>query len=386
MMRSHKIRLNPTPDQEAYFRRAVGTARFVYNWGLAAWKQCKAEHPGEPHGVMTLKKDFNAIKASQFPWVYDVAKDVAEGAFANLGSALANYYNSKNGHGRKKIGFPKFKSKKHMRQTFRLNNDRIATRGNWLPVPRLGWVNMAEPLRLDGKIMNAVVMQEGGKWYVSITVEMTPPPPKTFDKPIVGVDLGIKILAVLSDGTQYANPTLLRSELGHLMRLSRRLSRRKKASQRWKKAMQQLRKFHQRIAWRRRDYLHKMTTRIAQTYAVIGLEDLHVAGLLKNRRLAMSLADAAFGKIRIQLEYKSAWFGGRVIVVNRYFPSSQLCSHCGEKHASLKLSEREWTCGNCDAVNERDPNAARNIEAEALRQLNQSPVVAPSGTRLVDGT
>jgi putative transposase len=128
-----------------------------------------------------------------------------------------------------------------------------------------------------------------------------------------------------------------------------------------------------------------MTTRIAQTYAVIGLEDLHVAGLLKNRRLAMSLADAAFGKIRIQLEYKGAWFGGRVIVVNRYFPSSQLCSHCGEKHASLKLSEREWTCGNCSAVNQRDPNAARNIEAEALRQLNQSPVVAPSGTRLVDG-
>ena len=172
---------------------------------------------------------------------------------------------------------------------------------------------------------------------------------------------------------------LLRSDLAHLKRLNRRLSRRQQGSHRWQRAKDQLARFHGRIANRRTDYLHKMTTQIAYTYAVVGVEDLNVAGMLKNHRLALSLADASFGEIRRQLTYKSDWFGGRVVTIDRFYPSSRLCSVCGAIHHELTLEDREWKCQGCGAFHDRDHNAAVNIEAEALRLLNQPPVVATSG-------
>jgi putative transposase len=289
MIKAHKIRLNPTPRQELYFRKAAGTARFVYNWALAAWKRHKAEYPGVAHGPLALKKEFNAMKAEQFPWVYEVAKDVAEGAFTNLGIALKNYYDNKKGQRKgKKVGFPKFKSKKNRRWSFRLNNDRIDTADHAFYVPKLGWVNMAESLRFEGTLM--------------------------------GADLGVKTLVQLSDEGRCENQVLLRSELTHLKRLNRRLARREVQSRRWQTARQQLARFHQRIANQRADYLHKKTTKMAKTYKVIGLEGLNVAGMVRNHKLALSLSDASFGEIRRQLIYKSEWFGGRVVLVGTFFP------------------------------------------------------------------
>jgi putative transposase len=384
MIRAHKIRLNPTPEQRQYFAKAAGTARFVYNWGLSAWKQHKAEHPGEEHGVMTLKKDFNALKGEQFPWIYEVAKDVAEGAFTNLGAAMKNYYDSKKGQRKgDEMGFPKFKAKKRARQSFRLNNDKIRVEGHALRVPELGWVNMAEELRFHGKIMGAVVSKQGTHWFVSITVEIEPLETKESAAPrtaAVGVDLGIKSLLVLSNGKQYENQALLRSELTHLKRLNRRLSRRKPGSQRWWRAKDQLSVFHDRIANRRMDYLHKMTTEIARAIVFIGMEDLNVKGMQKNHHLALSLADVSFGEIRRQMQYKTAEHGGRVVLVNRFFPSSRLCGVCGAKNDALTLADREWVCPDCGAKLDRDLNAARNIQAEMFRILNHPPVVASSGS------
>lgn len=380
MIKAHKIRLNPTPDQEIYFQKATGTARFVYNWGLAEWKRYRAEFPGLEHGVMAIKKDFNAIKREQYPWVYEVAKDVAEGAFTNLAAALKNYFDSQKGKRKgARVGFPKFKSKKNKRQSFRLNNDKFKVSGHDLSVPKLGRVNMAEALRFAGKIMGAVVSQEAGRWYVSISVEMDMPEPIHFPNPCVGVDVGLTTLAVLSDGAQYENQVLLRSELKHLKRLSRCLSRRKMGSQRWQRAKDQLAEFHRRIASRRADYLHKMTKHIASTYSVVGIEDLNVAGMLQNHRIALSMADASFGQIRHQLIYKSDWLGGRVVMIDRFYPSTRLCSGCGTINKELTLEDREWTCPNCGTHHDRDRNAAINIEKEALRLLGQTPVVATSG-------
>jgi putative transposase len=380
MIRAHKIRLNPTPEQEVYFRKACGTARFVYNWGLAEWKRHKAEHPGQEYGVMAIKKDFNTIKRVQYPWMLEVAKDVAEGAFSNLAGAFRNYYESKNGLRQgPKVGFPKFKSRKSRRQSFRLNNDRIGVADHALYVPKLGWVNMAESLRFEGKIMGAVVSREAGWWYVAIPVEMDQPGPVPFPRPCVGVDLGLKTLAVLSDGRQYENQVLLRSELEHLKRLNRRLSHRQPGSHRWRRAKDQLVRFHGRIANRRMDCLHKMTTQIARTYAVVGIEDLNVGGMLKDHRLALSLADASFGEIRRQLAYKSSWFGSSMVAIDRFYPSSRLCSVCGAIHPGLRMEDREWVCQNCGSHHDRDRNAAVNIEVEALRMLNRTPVVATSG-------
>jgi putative transposase len=383
MIKAHKVRLNPTPEQELYFRKAAGTARFVFNWALAEWKHHKAEYPGVEHGALALKKDFNAIKAEQFPWVYDVAKDVAEGAFTNLGTALKNYFESKNGRrDGKRVGFPKFKSKKNKRWSFRLNNDKIDVAHHALYVPKLGWVNMAESLRFEGRLMGAVVSRQADCWFVSIVVEMEKPAPRSFSKFSVGADLGVKTLVKLSDEGRCENQVLLRSELNHLMRLNRRLARRQEHSQRWQKARHQLARFHERIANQRADYLHKKTTEIANTYQIIGLEGLNVAGMLRNHKLALSLADASFGEIRRQLIYKSRWFGGRVVLVGTFFPSSQLCSTpgCDGRNSELTLEDREWTCPKCGVTHDRDLNAARNIEKEALRILREeTPAVATSG-------
>jgi putative transposase len=388
MIKAHKVRLNPTAEQEIYFHKAAGTARFVFNWALAEWKNHKAEHPGVAHGAWALKKDFNALKREQFPWVYDVAKDVAEGAFTNLGAAMKNHFESKSGKRKgKRVGFPKFKSKKSNRWSFRLNNDRIHVAEHAFYVPRLGWVNMAESLRFEGKLMGAVVSRQADCWYVSVSVEMEDPEPRSFSKFSVGADLGVKTLVKLSDGGQCENQVLLRSELNHLMRLNRRLARRQEHSQRWQTARKQLARFHERIANQRADYLHKRTTQMAKTYQVIGLEGLNVAGMVRNHKLALSLADASFGEIRRQLIYKSKCFGGQVVLVDRFFPSSQLCSTpgCEGRNSELTLEDRGWTCPKCGVTHDRDLNAARNIEKEALRILGETPVVATSGQMLVDG-
>jgi len=348
---------------------------------------------------MAIKKDFNALKGVQFPWVYDVAKDVAEGAFTNLAAAFKNYYDSRSGlRLGVRVGFPRFKSRKHTRQSFCINNDKMHVADHALYVPRLGWVNMSETLRfsgksaaLCGKIMGAVVSGEAGRWYISITVEMEKGEPLKFSQPSVGVDLGVKTLAVLSDGGRYENQALLRSELNHLKRLNRTLARRQAGSQRFRKAKDHLARAHKRIADRRMDHLHKMTSEIASAYEVIGIEDLHVAGMLKNHRLALSLADASFGEIRRQLRYKSEWCGGSLVTIDRFFPSSRLCSRCHSIHPDLDLAEREWMCQSCGARHDRDLNAAVNIEMEALRIFSQTPEACPSqsrvatsGSRLVD--
>ncbi len=372
MIKAHKIRLNPTPDQAIYFAKAAGTARFVYNWGLAAWKQHKEVQPSQQYGVMALKKDFNAIKKDQFPWIYEVAKDVAENAFIHLGRAFSNYYESKNSKSQAtKVGFPRFKSKKNKRQSFHLNNDKIRVDGHQFYVPKPGWVNMAEVLRLQGRIMCATVLKQAGRWYVSISVDVEKPKPILFPKTTVGIDLGIKTLLVLSDGRQYENQVLLRSELKHLKRLSRQLSRRKKGSKRWFRAKDQLARFHERIANQRSDYLHKITTDITRQYALIGLEDLNTKGMLKNRHLALSLSDTSFGEISRRIQYKSKWYGGQVVKVSPFFPSSRLCGNCGAKNDALQLRDREWTCPSCGTLLNRDFNAARNIEVEAIRIQSQ---------------
>jgi putative transposase len=186
----------------------------------------------------------------------------------------------------------------------------------------------------------------------------------------------------LSDEGRYENQVLLRSELTHLKRLNRRLARRQEQSQRWQKAWKQLARFHAQIANQRADYLHQTTTEMAKTYQVIGLEDLNVEGMVRNHKLAFSLADASFGEIRRQLIYKSQWFGGRVVRIGRFFPSSQLCSNpgCDGRNSGLTLEDREWACPKCGITHDRDLNAARNIEREALRILKEeTPVVATSG-------
>ncbi|MFQ6093446.1 MAG: RNA-guided endonuclease TnpB family protein [bacterium] len=247
------------------------------------------------------------------------------------------------------------------------DNHHIKLNGHGIRIPKLGWVNMTEELRFEGKIMSATVSEHAGHWYVSMSVELEQPDPIDFSKESVGIDFGVKSLAVLSDGTVYENQGLLRSELHKLQRLNRELHRRQEGSNRGYRTKRKLARFHKKIKDRRADRLHKMTTEIARTYRLIGIEDLSVKGMLKNHKLALSIADVAWGEARRQLEYKSQWFGGRTIRVCRFFASSKRCSDCGYVHQELQLSDRYWACQGCGVLHDRDWNASKNIEAEALR-------------------
>jgi len=369
MIKAHKIRLNPTQEQVSYFNRACGVTRFAFNWGLAEWKKSKEENPDKQCGVMELKKKFNSIKDSEFPFVNEVARDAYAGGFSKLQKAMSNYFSSKSGKRKgKKVGFVNFKSKKNKKQSFYVSNDRVFFEDHAVRLPLIGWIDMYESLRFDGKVMSATVSRVANRWYVSVAVEVENKP-VVHEKETVGVDLGIKTLMVLSDGLERENKAPLRSNLTKLKRLNRSLSRKVKFSKRWYRAKDRLALYHLKISDRRSDYIHKATSFIAKKYKFIAVEDLNVDGMKKNHKIALSISDASFGEIVRQLKYKSEFYGGYVYSVDRFYPSSKTCGHCGFVNKELTLSDREWTCLSCNSVHNRDLNAAKNLEQEMIRNL-----------------
>ena len=392
MQRAHLIRLHPTKEQEVYFRKACGVARHAYNWALAQWKEARAR--GERVKIKDLKREYNRIKKEQFPWTAEVTKCAPEQAFADLSAAFSNYFRMKEEgtqpklkHPRKdkeEAGFPHFKSRKRDRLSFYLSNDKFTVEGHTLTVPKLGKVNMTEELRLQGKIMNAVISEQAGSWFVSISVEMTHEIPSHHGG-AVGIDLGIKTLATCSDGVVFENQRYYRRGLGRIKGLSKGLARKKEGSQNWRKNARKLARVHYRVACQRQDTLHKMTTYLARTHALIGLEDLNTKGMLANHHLAQAVSDASFFEVKRQLVYKAEAAGGYVQLVNCWYASSKICRACGWVKEDLTLADREWVCQQCRAVHERDFNAACNVKAEALRTVSDVAGVASSSRKFACG-
>ncbi len=392
MKRAHVIRLNPTREQEVYFRRACGVARHAYNWALARWKEARTE--GKRVNTRDLKREYNQIKGEQFPWVYEVTKCAPEQAFADLGQAFVNYWRMKEDqtqptlrHPRKdgeEAGFPHFKSKKRDRLSFYLANDKFSVHGHTLRVPKLGEVNMTEELRFAGKIMSATIFSRAGWWFVSVSVEIEHETP-THTGGTVGIDLGIKTLATCSDGVVFENQRHYRCGLGRIRGLSKGLSRKVEGSQNWGKHARKLAKAHYRVACQRQDTLHKLTTHVTRTHALIGLEDLNAKGMLANHCLAQAVSDASFFEVQRQLLYKAGQYGGYVQLVSRWYPSSKTCHTCGWIKQDLALEDRVWVCQQCGVVNERDLNASLNLRDEALRLVTDVPAVASSGHKFACG-
>jgi putative transposase len=388
MIRAHLIRLNPTPEQEHYFRKACGTARFVFNWALARWKAARVA--GQRVSMNELKVEFNRIKRIQFPWVYDVTKCAAEQEFTNLGHALTNYFRMKAAgklpklkHPRKdgeEGGFPRFKSKKDGYGSFYLANDKFSVDGHWVTIPKLGPVNMTEPLRFSGKIVSATVSYRAGWWWIAITADTPTPLVRPKFLAAVGVDVGLKALAVVSTGEVVENQKHLTQRLRQIRRLQRAVSRKRLGSQNRANAVRRLAKAHFKVACARKDVAHKLTTRLVWQAAIIGVEDLNVTGMLKNHHLAQAITDAAWSEIHRQLTYKAPDSGARVVRVDRFFPSSRIHHGCNGYIPELALSERTWVCPRCGEPVDRDLNAALNIRDEAMRLIAASPVVATSGT------
>jgi putative transposase len=373
---AHRIALDPNNQQATYFKKACGVARFAYNWALAEWKRqyeaWKADNSLPKPSQQSLRRQLNAIKRKQFPWMLEVTKCAPQMAIIQLGQAFQNFFAGRARH-------PQFR-KKGVHDRFTLTNDKFRVEGCRIRIPNLGWVRMREALRFAGKIMSATISREADRWFVSITVD-TPDSshlPQAENQGAVGVDLGVSALATLSTGEKIAGPKPHAALLARLKRLSRSLSRKQKDSANRAKAKAKLARLHARIANIRRDTLHKLTTNLTRRFHTIAIEDLNVRGMARNRHLARSIMDMGFFEFRRQLEYKAAMRGGQVVVIDRFFPSSKTCSVCGHRLDDLPLSVREWTCPACGAQQERDVNAAKNLLAYGLAILN-GPTASSAG-------
>jgi putative transposase len=353
MQIAHKIELKSNNAQESYFKKACGISRFSWNWALGQWNLQYAS--GLRPSGMSLKKQFNAIKQAEYPWIYEVTKYACQQPFLDLQEAFTRFF-------KKEAGRPKFKKKGKSHDSFYIGGDQIKLdeTKRRIKIPHLDWVRMREKLRFEGKINSVVISRTADRWFVSIQIDAPIEFPKHENQMSVGIDLGINQLATLSDGIAFRAPKPLKKQLWRLRRQSRKLSRKVLGSNNFKKQTQALAKLHRRIGNIRKDTLHKVTSFLASTYSQIGVEDLNVKGMVRNHKLARSISDIGFGEFRRQIEYKTEWRGGKITIHDRFFPSSKKCSRCGLLKESLLLSERIFQC-ECGLEVDRDWNAAINL-------------------------
>jgi putative transposase len=374
VVRGYKTELDLNNEQRTACLKHAGVARFAYNWGLARSQEVYRATGKRPTAIH-LHKELNQLKQTEYPWMYEVSKCAPQEALRDLDRAYTNFYRrvtlKKQGQWRGKLGFPVFKKKSKGIGSFRLTGS-IKVSESRVQLPRIGKVRIHEQgyIPTHAKILSATVSEQAGRWFVSIQVEEAREQPVCTATRAIGVDLGIKTLATLSDGTPYANPRALKHAQKKLSRLERQKSRRKKGSKNRAKTCRKLAKQHTRVANVRKDASHKLPSSLCKNHAMVALEDLHVAGMVKNHCLAQDVSDSSFGEIRRQLEYKARWHGVHLVVIDRFYPSSQLCSHCQWRNEALTLADRVFVCQDCGAVTDRDYNAAQNIRNVAVSSID----------------
>ena len=371
-----KVALDPSPTQERLLLSHAGASRFAYNAGLAHIKEALDAGAKPEWSLYGLRrwwnsnKDTLAVGEDGVIWWTENSKEAYSSGLEALAKGLSNWSKSRKGVRKgRRVGFPRFKAKDHATPRFAYTTGcfgLIQGDPKALRLPRIGRVHCMEDMTArvgDARVLRMAVSRRAGRWYASLTVERE-------DKPVtkppqggtVGIDLGIKTLATLSDGTVIENPRCLAASERRLKRAQKALSRKTMGSKRRAKARAKVARIHAHVANQRQDAMHKATTWLASTFSEICIEDLHVAGMVKNHRLAKAVSDAAFAEFRRQLEYKTARTGARLHIVDRWYPSSKTCSRCGSVKAKLSLSERVYRCDACGLSIDRDLNAAINIK------------------------
>ena len=372
MKRSHRVALKPTPEQESLFSQHASYARFAYNWAVGEFKA--GLDVGEWLPDQTLRPRWNVIKGSIAPWGAVLSQNAAKYAIIDLGQAAdawgAHRKRVKAGQrSGRHVGFPRFKRRRH-EQGFRAYNgpDTVRVDGKVVTLPKIGRVAMVEELRFRGSIREVTINRTAGTWFACFCVEDGQTPPSVKDGPTIGVDVGVGTMAVCSDGTKVENPKALASGLKRLRRLDKAIARSRNVhghsnhSNRRERLYAGRRNLHARVVNVRNDNHHKATTAIAKASGRVVVETLNVSGMMRNRRLARAIADAGMSSFLTKLGYKCAWYGAEYVKADRWYASSELCAHCGWKNDDLHLGDRQWRCGDCGALNERDYNAAVNLE------------------------
>ena len=369
MLRAYKYRIYPTNEQKALFAKTFGCCRFVYNWALnlkiTAYKERK-ETLGNVYLTNLMKSELKA----EHDWLKEVNSQSLQSALRNLDTAYANFFRNT-----KAVGFPKFKSRKSGQSFLCPQHCSIDFAKGTITIPKAKDIPAVLHRKFKGTVKTVTVsMTPSGRYFASVLVDTVIQEQKT-SEPVhdtaIGIDLGIKSLAVCSDGRTFDNPKNLQRSLEHLALLQKRMSRKRKGSANRNKARIRVARLQEHIANCRRDNLHEIAHALTHDSQVrtICMEDLNVKGMQRNYHLAQAVGDASFGTFLTMLEYKCRWYGVNLIKIDRFAPSSKTCGKCGYVYKGLKLSERSWTCPECGTHHDRDFNAACNIKESGLKAL-----------------
>lgn len=370
--KAFRYELKPNNSQIGLLVKHCGAARFAWNWGLARRIELYRTKDGKERftNAITQHRELNNLKKNELSWMYESSKCAPQESLRNLDKAYSNFCRGLKEH--KNVGLPKFK-KKGVHDSFSLNGS-VRIIGNAIQLPRIGMVRTKEPTsKFKGRILSSTVSREANRWFCSLVVELNRGEPNPIIGDVVGIDLGLSEFAVISNGKGYRHidaPKPLKQALVKVKRLSKQQSRKQKGSNNRKKTNLRLDTQHRRVKNIRKDFLNKVTSELAKTKSVIVIEDLNVQGMQNKRRhLGRSISDVGWGEFRRQLEYKTVWYGSRLIKIPRFEPSSKMCSKCMAINSKLTLRDRVWICENCGTTHDRDENASDNIRNYGLKIL-----------------
>ena len=370
MLKSFVYRLYPNKEQEILFAKHFGCNRFIYNWALNLRKE-SYEQSGKTISKFELNKMVTQLaKKEEYSWLQEVLSQSLQQSIQNLDTAYIKFF-------KEKTGFPKFKSKRTHRYSYRIpQNVKIDFEEHKVFLPKIKWVNIRVDREFEGQIKSATVKQlPSGKYFVSILVEDGKDyqtKKQIVHANAVGIDLGIKDFGILSDGTKIENPKFLRTKEQRLKVLQKRLSRKQKGSNNRNKQRIKVAKLHEKITNERKDFLQKLTTKLVKEsqFDTFCLENLNVSGMMRNHKLSKCIAEVSWCQFIEMLKYKCEWYGKNLVQIGQFEPSTKTCSHCGYKNTELTLKDREWICPVCNTYHDRDINAAINIKNFALSEAN----------------
>lgn len=357
MLRVLKYRLYPTPEQEQLLARAFGCARFAYNWAIGERRRAHADGEKTPT-KFDLNVRMTKIK-KELPWLTEVSDWVLKEAIADAVNAYDNFF-------ARRAKFPRFKSKRSSRQSMRFRRP-VHKGANHVLVPKIGVMRLREHRPLDGTVKTATITKSSsGRYHISFLVDdgVEPPPKPEVVTEAVGIDVGLADFAILSTGEKVPSPNFGRSDR-RIKGLQRKLARQKKGSNRYKETKRRIAREHERIADRRRAFLHELSSRLVGENQAVAVEDLNVSGMLRNHGLARSISDASWSEFFQMLEYKCDWNGVHLMRCDRWEPTSKTCSECGHRMGRMPLDVRRWVCPECGTLHDRDVNAAINILSAA---------------------